>query len=175
MIKAAGPTGIAVLAMIFLSSTIPVEAALIQHLDATESGSVTGSPVTNWVDQSPGGNDAVPAEGDVYYPSPSVSATGEQGLDFGAVANSLELFSVAESDAWLNFSGTASTNSGFAILAAFKVDVLNDTWMDVLGNSSTIRTGFVLRLGADGSMKTRGAMCSTLHRSLAASTSSYAP
>jgi len=64
-------------------------AALIQHLDATVVGSITGNPVTRWADQSGNGNHAIPSVGRVYYPSTNISASGMAGLDFGSTRNSL--------------------------------------------------------------------------------------
>ncbi|MCK5564585.1 MAG: sulfatase-like hydrolase/transferase, partial [Planctomycetes bacterium] len=118
----------------------------IQHLDATVSASVTGSPVSQWADQSGNGNDAIADVGSVYYPSSSLSASGLAGLDFGTTRNSLELFTVAESDSWLDQS--AGTD-GFAVMIAFKCDALHSDWSDVLGNSSST-SGFGLRYSSTG-------------------------
>jgi hypothetical protein len=94
-----------------------VHAELVQHLDATVAGSVTGNPVTQWADQSGYNNHALKKTGNVYYPSTSLSASGLAGLDFfGSSANSLELFTAAESDSWLNqTSGSkkATENKGY--------------------------------------------------------------
>ncbi|MCK5564580.1 MAG: sulfatase-like hydrolase/transferase, partial [Planctomycetes bacterium] len=118
----------------------------IQHLDATVSASVTGSPVSQWADQSGNGNDAIADVGSVYYPSSSLSASGLAGLDFGTTRNSLELFTVAESDSWLDQS--AGTD-GFAVMIAFKCDALHSDWSDIIGNSSST-VGFGLRYSSAG-------------------------
>jgi len=118
----------------------------VQHLDATVSSSVTGSPVSQWADLSGNGNDAAGSVGNVYYPSGSLSASGLAGLDFGTTRNSLELFTAAESDTWLNQS--AGTN-GFAVMVAFKCDSLHSDWSDVLGNSSST-SDFGLRYSSTG-------------------------
>ncbi len=118
----------------------------IQHLDATVSSSVTGSPVSQWADRSGHGNDAIGDIGSVYYPGSSLSASGLAGLDFGAARNSLELFTAAESDSWLDQS--AGTD-GFAVMIAFKCDTLHSGWSDLLGNSSST-SGFGLRYSSAG-------------------------
>jgi len=121
----------------------------IQHLDATVSGSVTGSPVTQWADQSGNGNDAANAEGSVYYPSTSLSASGLAGLDFGADRNSLELFDETGQDIWLD----QSSGSGFCVLVAFKCDALTTSRIDLIGNSSSSDSGFGLRYTSSGDMR----------------------
>jgi hypothetical protein len=129
-------------------------AELIQHLDATVSGSVSGNPVTQWADQSGSANDATPAVGSVYYPSTSLSASGLAGLEFGDTQNALELFSAGESDSWLDFSatGAAKDNTGFTVLVAFKCDSLNTgDWNELFGNTSTVSAnGFGLRYSNTG-------------------------
>jgi len=125
---------------------------LIQHLVAAATN-VVGNPVAQWTNRSGAGNDAVEAEGNVTYPSASVSGSGLAGLDFGTGANSLELFSAAESDAWLDFTGAASANSGFAVLMAFRLDQFNSTISDLLGNSSAVGNGFAMRMDTDGTLK----------------------
>jgi hypothetical protein len=128
---------------------------LIQHLDATVPGSVSGNPVTQWADQSGSAvaYDAIPAVGSVYYPSSSLSASGLglAGLDFGDTLNSLELFTAGESDSWLN----QVSGNGFCVLVAFKCDSLNTgDWNDLIGNSAAIASGFGLRYSKDGTMQT---------------------
>ncbi len=124
----------------------------IQHLIAAATN-VVGNPVTQWLDRSGAGNHALPADGNVTWPSASVSGSGLPGLDFGATANSLKLFSGLDSDAWLDFTGAASGNSGFCVLMAFRVDDYNTDNMDLIGNSSSMGSGFCMRLLTDGSMK----------------------
>ncbi len=125
----------------------PGQAALIQHLDATVVASVTkngSGVVSQWADQSGAANHALPAVGSVLYPSTSLSASGKTGLNFGATRNSLELFTAAESDSWLNQAG--STN-GFCVLVAFKCDGINPDLNDLIGNSTGVNSGFGMRYG----------------------------
>lgn len=123
-----------------------VQCALIQHLDATVSGSVTGNPVTQWTDQSGSGNDATSAVGSVTYPSGSRSESGLAGLDFGTDRNTLQLFDAVASDSWLG----QSSGSGFAVLVAFKVDSVTGDWNDLIGNSSSVASGFGMRYSNSG-------------------------
>lgn len=113
-------------------------AELVQHLDATVADSVTGSPVTQWADQSGSSNNAVKLRGNVYYPSSSLSATGLAGLDFGLTRNSLELMDGAEASALLDFSGAAAGNEGFSILVAFKIEELTGQEQYILGTRHTL-------------------------------------
>jgi len=122
----------------------------IQHLDATVSGSVTGSPVTRWADQSSNGNDAVNGVGNVYYPGTSLSASGLAGLDFGYDYNNLELFDETGQDIWLD----QSTGRGFCVLVAFKCDALTNSRIDVIGNTgSSTSSGFGLRYTSGGDLR----------------------
>jgi arylsulfatase A-like enzyme len=122
----------------------------IQHLDAAEAGATVVTDVsdivTQWIDQSGNGNDAFPDIGNIFYPGSSLSASGLAGLDFGSSRTSLELFTAAESDSWLDQS--AGTD-GFAVMVAFKCDALGSGWSDVLGNSSST-SGFGLRYSSSG-------------------------
>lgn len=121
----------------------------IQHLTASVPASVCvdeNDAVTVWKDQSGAGNDATPAAGSVYYPGVSLSASGLPGLDFGALRNSLELFTAGGSDSWLDQSGNAH---GFAVMIAFKCDALHSGGNDLLGNSGST-SGFGLRYSASG-------------------------
>lgn len=132
-----------------LCAAFSVKAELIQHLDATVSSSVSGNPVMQWSDQSGKGNHALKKTGDVYYPSTSLSASGLAGLDFGTNGHNLELFSAAESDSWLD----QRSGSGFCVLVAFKVDgLITNNYTDVLGNSSGVTAGLILRYSSSGGM-----------------------
>jgi len=137
-----------VLAMFLLGGA--AQAALIQDLDATIPASVTGSPVTEWADQSGNGNNAVNADGNIYYPSISVSPSGLAGLDMGPTANSLQLFST-QSDGWLN----QNSGNGFCVLVAFKCDALmTGDHNDVIGNASAALTeGWGMRYDTVGVLK----------------------
>ncbi|MFC1608292.1 LamG-like jellyroll fold domain-containing protein [Candidatus Latescibacterota bacterium] len=129
------------------------QAAVIQHLDATVSGSIItdgAGEVTNWDDQSLAGNNATHAVGSVYYPSTNLSSTGLAGLDFGTDRNSLELFDAAESDSWLDQS---AGTGGFTVLVAFMADSLISDWNDLIGNSSSVSSGFGMRFSNSGGMQ----------------------
>ncbi len=131
------------------------QGALIQHLDASLPGSVvtdgTGL-VLEWIDQSGSGNNGVQARDPVLYPSTSVSASGLAGLDLGTGRYNLRLFESADTQSWLNFGAGGPATGGFAILIAFKADSVLNTWNDLLGNSTTLNTGFVMRYGSNGVM-----------------------
>ena len=123
------------------------QASLLQHLDASEPGSVTGNPVIEWSDLSGNAHHASNADGSVYFPSSSLSASGAAGLDFGTNHNSLALFSAAESDAWLDQS---AGTGGFCVMVAFKCDSYHANWNDLIGNSSAIASGFGMRYDSGG-------------------------
>ena len=145
----AGATGYAVSSLTFELVAGPV--APIQHLNATVAHTVTGSnPVTEWADLSGYSNNAVSAFGTVTYPSTSLSASGLAGMDFSSSAGSLELFSAAASDSWLD----QSASNGFAVVLAFKCDEVIANWNDLIGNNSEISSGFGLRYGSAGQIVT---------------------
>ena len=98
---------------------------VIQHLDATIGASVTLSNVNEvigWADQSGNGNDAEPDVGIVRWPSASTSQSGLSGMDMNTNKATLNLFSAAESEAFLDFTGGAISNNGFCAMVAFKND-----------------------------------------------------
>jgi hypothetical protein len=133
------------------------QAALIQHLDASLPGSVVTDAdglVSEWIDQSGSGNNAVIAREPVIYPSTSVSASGLSGLDFGTARYNLRLFESEDTDSWLNFdAGSGGTaTGGFAVLIAFKADTVRSEWNDLIGNSTTLDSGFLMRYGSSGVM-----------------------
>jgi len=138
-----------VLSILLLTSSGMVPAALIQHLDATDAGSVIGNPVSTWSDQTSYNNHATSDVGNVYYPSTSLSASGLAGLDLGSTRNTLELFDVSGQDGWLN----QTSGSGFCVLIAFKCDALHTDWNDLIGNSSAVSSGFGLRYSSAGVMQ----------------------
>lgn len=133
------------------------QAALIQHLDASIPGSVitdVDGKVSEWIDQSGSGNNAVIAREPVLYPSTSVSASGLAGLDLGDKRYNLRLFDVADTGSWLNFdvgSGGTATG-GFAVLVAFKADSVLNMWNDLIGNTTTLTEGFFMRYNQNGVM-----------------------
>ena len=136
------------------------QAALIQHLDASLPGSVVTdvNGVFEWIDQSGSGNNAVIARQPVIYPSTSVSASGLSGLDFGTGRYNLRLFDTENTDSWLNFDAGAggTATGGFAMLIAFKTDSLLNNWNDLIGNSTTLTTGFFMRYSSTGTMSASG-------------------
>ena len=140
-------------ALSFLACCIclsPVYATEIQRLDASIGSSVTGTnPVTQWDDQSGSGNHALQGIGSVTYPSAAVFESGLTALDFGAVRNGLELFTSAESDAWLD----QSSGNGFCVFVAFRINSVISDPNDILGNSSGQGSGFGLRLTNNGSLR----------------------
>lgn len=113
---------------VIVATTLSAQASLIQWLTTTNVASVqtnaTGT-VTNWLDSSGSGNATANAGaivGTPLYPSTSLSASGLPGVDMGATRNGFRLWSSAAQDSWLDFTGAASSKSGFAVLVAFKCD-----------------------------------------------------
>ncbi|VGO15729.1 Arylsulfatase [Pontiella desulfatans] len=115
-------------------AAVPNEVVRLQHLDAVNAASVLTSSgvVTQWIDQTIGGNHAVPGIGNTLYPSVSLSESGLPGVDMQSGRNSLELFSAGASDVWLDQSGGSN---GFCVLVALKCDSVLAGGNDVLGNS----------------------------------------
>ena len=133
--------------------SLTAHAGLIQDLDASFAASVQtnlSGVVTNWVDQSGSANNASTSLGSVTYPSTNL-LNGLKALDFGPSRSSLQSFSSAASDAWLNQAG--GTN-GFCVLAAFHLRTLTNP-ADILGNisGSTPSSGFSLRFETSGLLK----------------------
>lgn len=137
---------------IFISTNV----VLFQHIDASVAASVqtnASEGVTNVVDQSGNGNDAVDGPGtDVLWPSASVSGSGLSGFDVRTNRATLNLTPNAAS--FLDFSGDAAGNSGFAVLVAFKADSIlsGSTRNMVIGNNGSTSTGFQMRYD-DGIME----------------------
>ncbi|MCU0786531.1 MAG: hypothetical protein MUF81_21295 [Verrucomicrobia bacterium] len=137
-----------------LLAASPTRAALIQHLDAAATGSITvngSGVVTAWTDLSGNGNNATDQApiGTPKWPSTSLAATGLPGVDLGTNRNGFKLFTAAQQDNWLNFNGAAATNSGFAVLVAFKADailggIIRDTVFANQGNPAA-NPSFVLK------------------------------
>ena len=129
----------------------------LQHLDATAAGSVAGNPVTQWTDQSGNTNNASAGTGGVTWPATNLFATGVAGVQFGPPAKSLQLLDATKTAGLLNFSGAASTNSGFSVLVSIRVDALSSVTEpnDILG-VTTVNTngGFGLRLNSAGQIVT---------------------
>lgn len=139
-------------------SSTPVAAStntvLFQHLDATVPASVTLSnvnEVVSWADQSGSGNNATALdEVPVLYPSASLSGSGLSGVDVRTNRAVMTLLTAVVSESVLDFRGAAQTNSGFAVLVAFKADSVatNVNNHAVLGNGN-----FGLRYEGDGTME----------------------
>lgn len=121
----------------------------MQSLDATVSGSVVGSPVTQWTDQSGNANHASTGSG-------SVTFLGEAGrVAFGPTADSLQLLNATSAANLLDFAGAAANHSGFSILVSVKADQLNTAnWNDLLGITSATTGGFGLRYSNAGQIAT---------------------
>ncbi|MEM6654275.1 MAG: G8 domain-containing protein [Planctomycetota bacterium] len=129
-------------------------ATLIQHLDATVFSSVEtdgGGNVTQWVDQSGSGNNALADVGDAFFPSDAAFESDALGVDLGSDRTRLELFSAAESDSWLDQS---NSDDGFTVLIAFQADAIRSNWNDVIGNSGGVGRGFGMRYSSAGIVQT---------------------
>ena len=151
--------------LLLLSSLCPaaLHAALIQRVDATVAGSVVtnaAGTVTSWVDQSGSGNNASSLLGTVSFPSVSRSASGKAGLAFGPTSReALQLLSVSATASLLNLQPGVATNSGFAVLVAFKCDALTNSsvsdWNDLIGNGDegSPGNGFLMRYNSGGTLQ----------------------
>ena len=132
-------------------------------MDATVSGSVItnlSGTVTSWVDQSGSGNNASSLLGTVSFPSGSLSASGKAGLAFGpANREALQLLNASATASLLNLQPGSSTNSGFAVLVAFKCDALTNNsvadWNDLIGNGDegSPTNGFLMRYSSGGTLQ----------------------
>lgn len=140
-----------------LGLAMSVQATMVQHLMGTNSASITTNDagiVTQWDDLSGNDNNATTSSvGFVTYPSTSVAASGLNGVNFTDSRTALELFSSADSDALLDFTGGAAGNSGFAVLIAFKADHLVQDWNDLLGNTTVLGAGFGMRYDKNGAVQ----------------------
>ncbi|MGA0899189.1 MAG: hypothetical protein ACO3SO_02150 [Luteolibacter sp.] len=128
---------------------------LYAHLDGSVSASVTkdGSDIVSlWADQTANGFNATSTGGvgTVYYPAPSQSESGLDGLDMGFTSgtpkSTLVWFSPAQQDQWLDFDSGAGAlpYGGFAVFAAVHPDtVLGGVNRDVVMGS--IESTFALR------------------------------
>ncbi len=156
-------------------SATPVAASastvLVQHLDATVVASVTLSnvnEVVSWADQSGSGNNATALdEVPVLYPSASLSGSGLSGMDVRTNRAVMTLLTAVASDSVLDFRGAALTNSGFAVLVAFKTDSVatNVNNHSVMGNGN-----FGLRYDGNGNMEANlgGSLISKTNTTVAA-------
>ncbi len=124
------------------------DAAKIVHLDATNPYSVKtdGSDVTSWVDMSGAGNDATADLGTVAYPSPYISSGGFAGVDFVGGRNRMELLTSLETDALLDFAGSATGGFAIFIVVQDDPDTVKTSQTDPIGtNSFNTSAGFGLR------------------------------
>ncbi|MEM1222083.1 MAG: sulfatase-like hydrolase/transferase [Verrucomicrobiota bacterium] len=125
----------------------------LQYLDATAANTITGNPVTAWLDSSTNGNDAAADQGSVLFPSTSLAESGLAGIDLGTGFNSLQLFDSISSDTWLDFS---SSNAGFSLIFAFKCDELVPGIFNYLiGNSIDGTSGFQIGYTSNGQLQAR--------------------
>jgi mannosyl-glycoprotein endo-beta-N-acetylglucosaminidase len=131
-------------------------AALFQSLTAADPASVTrnaSNVVSAWADQSGNANHASAGTGSVIYPATNLFPTGTVGLQFGPPANSLQLLDVADTASLLDFTGAASTHTGFSVLMSVRVDQLNLSGEpnDLIGVTSVNNAGgFGLRFNSVG-------------------------
>jgi len=145
-------------------------AAKIVHLDATRENTIIGETVpypddpnltvykvSEWLDVSGAGNDAVAdAGGVITYPSSFIGSGGLAGVNFTGGSYRMEILTILESDSLFDFTGDASENSGFAMFTAVMDDPDPDgsthNIRDVLGNSSTTGTGVSMRHKVGGDL-----------------------
>ncbi|GAG24720.1 unnamed protein product, partial [marine sediment metagenome] len=128
-----------------LCMAAPAGAELIQHLDATVEGSVVtdgAGVVTQWIDQSGSGNNAVAGIGTVLYPGTVAFPGGPVGLDFGLERTSLELLSSNASDRLLDQS---AGTGGFTVIVVTYTSAVQGTWNDLIGNTSSVGNGWGFR------------------------------
>jgi endo-beta-N-acetylglucosaminidase D len=131
-------------------------AALFQHLTATDPASIdknASNVVSAWADQSGNANHASASTGSVIYPATNPFPTGTAGLEFGPPSASLQLLDVGDTAGLLDFTGAASTHTGFSVLVSVRVDQLNPSSEpnDLIGVTSVNNAGgFGLRLNSVG-------------------------
>ncbi|MBD0405127.1 LamG-like jellyroll fold domain-containing protein [Flammeovirga sp. EKP202] len=126
----------------------------LQYLSTSDTESITvnsDGAVTNWIDLSGNENHAESKHGTVFYPAENTSFSGRSAIDFGNERNSLILLSQEDADQLLDFTGAASTHTGFSVLLSFQVHEMHDNWSDLIGNhSNTDNGGFGIRYADDG-------------------------
>lgn len=132
-----------------------------QHLDASVSDSVVGNPVTSWNDLSGNARNAVADIGSVTYPSALLFPSGRAGVHFGAQRNTLKLLNRANTEAVMDFNGSASGKSGFAVFLSLRVDTLRSDFNEIMGTSSNV-VGFGLRVSPSPSATIQAYMGGTL-------------
>lgn len=130
------------------------QAALIQHLDSTVSGSINlggSGAVNSWVDQSGSGNDAVKGRGRVFYPGTADSPTGLSMLDTRDTRNDLILFQGSVSPSLFDFGNGSSVNDGFTVAVVFRVDEMPGTDQYIIGTKHS-GTSFSIRVRSNGTL-----------------------
>lgn len=131
--------------LVLFALMMPLQSQLIQHLDASIEESVIideSNNFTEWIDQSGNGNDAIPSAGNPGYTDEKTFPNGLKGIDVSGSRISLQLLSAEDSDSILNQSVNPR---GFCIITVVYIDSIIDTWNDLIGNSSAVRSGFFMR------------------------------
>ena len=137
-----------------LFSGVCVHAQLFQHLDASVESWVNtdaSNNVTSWNDLSGNENHAIASSGNAIYPSSKTFDNGLNAIDMRGGSVSLELLSSIKSDVILN---QAANPTGFCIIVALYIDSFNATWNDIIGNNSSISSGFFMRYSEEGKLQT---------------------
>ena len=118
---------------------------LLMHYDASLSDSVaigTNGLVDVWTNQvTPGTYDATKTWEGFVYPSTNLSASGLAGMDCTTNPSEYALMDPTESDVLLDTTGG---KSGFVVIAAIRPEGLG-VQQDLIGNTSTVSSGFGLR------------------------------
>ena len=126
-------------------AALSTNTVLLMRYDASQTNSVgvySNGLVSAWTNLVTAGTyDAMEAESGILYPSTQLSNTDLPGLDFTTNTTQLELMDATESDLLLD---TTTGNSGFVVMMALRPEGIG-TQQDIIGNTSTISTGFGLR------------------------------
>lgn len=136
-----------------LGTKTTVKAQVFQHFDASiDSLVVTNSSniITSWKDKSGNGYNALPAAGNAIYPSSKTFPNGLKGIDFRDSLISLQLLSAEASDTILN---QEANPTGFSIITAVYIDENISNWNDLLGNNTSVSSGFFIRYSGSGKLQ----------------------
>ena len=128
-------------------------AQLLQHFDASVDTLVVrdaSNIVTSWLDKSGNEYSATPVVGNAVYPSSKAFNNGLNGIDLRDGLVSLQLLSSEESDTILD---QAANPTGFCIITAVYIESIIDNWNDLVGNSSAVASGFLLRYSGVGKLQ----------------------
>ncbi|WP_172665964.1 LamG-like jellyroll fold domain-containing protein [Flammeovirga sp. OC4] len=135
---------------------------IFQHLSTHDPSTIKvdeTNSVTEWIDLSGNENHAIPYFGSAIYPSANASFSNQYGIDFGAYINpeiekdrsGLQLLSSEKGAELFDFTGVASTKTGFSVLVSFQVNKYHNNWSDLIGNTSNnSNNGFGIRYGTEG-------------------------